>query len=176
MDNKNTAGWKVTNTDELLKKLSSFSIRNIDSSSQEDLSIAVMNLISIEEHLYFTAMKTNNTEYLGALKSAREMRIKLLRELIGQPEGELWCTSKHLLASSMRLMEVGTKYLAAGKKKEADEKFVDAFDIYSVFWGLKLNQGLMSKQHERPIVPSKGLDAFGRLREIVSRIIDCCRE
>ena len=34
-----------------------------DLSSAEDLSIAVMNLISLEEHFFFTAVKTEKNEY-----------------------------------------------------------------------------------------------------------------
>jgi hypothetical protein len=39
------------------------------------------------------------------------MRKELLAKIIKEYEGENWCISKHLLASSMRLMEVGTKML-----------------------------------------------------------------
>ncbi len=167
---------KIGNADELLAKLGSFKLDNVDLSSPEDLSIAVMNLISIEEHLYFTAMKTGAARYLDTLKSIRELRAKLLRELIRQPEGELWCTSKHLLAASMRLMEVGTKYLGAGKKKEANEKFLQAFDLYSLFWGLNLGQGSRAKPTEALTEGGGGQDQFGKLRGIIGKIIDCCKE
>ena len=93
----------------------------MDLSSDEDLSIAVMNLISIEEHFFFTAQKTGKSKYLDLLKEVREIRKSLLKKLIKAYEGEVWCISKHLLAASMRLMEVGTKQLGIGKKKEAEE-------------------------------------------------------
>jgi len=36
---------------------------DIDLSSEEDLSIAIMNLLSLEEHFFFTAEKTKKPEY-----------------------------------------------------------------------------------------------------------------
>ena len=46
----------------------------LDLSADEDLSIAIMNLISIEEHMYFSGMKTDDAKYFELLKSVREMR------------------------------------------------------------------------------------------------------
>ena len=91
----------------------------LDLSSDEDLSIAIMNLISIEEHFFFTGAKTEKPEYFDLLNTAREMRKDLLKRIIKDYEGEVWCISKHLLSASMRLMEVGTKQLSSGKKEEA---------------------------------------------------------
>ena len=39
----------------------------------------------------------------------------------------------------MRLMEVGTKALGAGKKAEAEQMFEKAYDLYSLFWGLNMH-------------------------------------
>ena len=38
--------------------------KDIDLSSGEDLSIGIMNLISIEEHLFYTSQKTKDKKYL----------------------------------------------------------------------------------------------------------------
>ena len=51
-----------------------------DLSSGEDLSVAIMNLISIEEHLFFTGSKTGNKEYLDILLQIRDMRKELLKK------------------------------------------------------------------------------------------------
>ncbi len=109
----------------------------LDLSSDEDLSIAVMNLISIEEHLFFTAKKTNNNTYFDLLFEIREMRKTLLKQLIKDYEGEVWCTSKHLLAASMRLMEVGTKALATDQDK-AYQLFDQSYNLFNLFWALNL--------------------------------------
>jgi hypothetical protein len=111
----------------------------MDLSSDQDLSLAIMNLISIEEHLFFTGAKTGKTKYYDLLKEARDIRKELLQKIIKDYEGEVWCISKHLLAASMRLMEVGTKQLSMHNKKEAHDLFQKAYDLYGLFWGINLN-------------------------------------
>lgn len=113
----------------------------LDLSADEDLSIAIMNLISIEEHLFFSGAKTGNTVYYDLLAEIRDMRKDLLKKIIKEYDGEVWCISKHLLASSYRLMEYGTKHLGRGDKKLAEDVFEKAYGLYSLFWGL--NMGLI---------------------------------
>ena len=49
--------------EDLLKKIEKATKKGgVDLSSDEDLSIAVMNLVSIEEHFFFTADKTRCRE------------------------------------------------------------------------------------------------------------------
>jgi hypothetical protein len=153
----------------------------MDLSSAEDLSIALMNLISLEEHFFFTGAKLNKPEYFDMLNEIREMRKKLLPNLVQNPEGEEWCVSKHLLAASMRLMEVGTKSLSRGKKEEAQGMFQKAYDLYSLFWGINLkvmDVGEVKKIDDgalnRHDTEKKGV--FGKLGEMVKKVIDCCIE
>ena len=108
----------------------------LDLSADEDLSIAIMNLISIEEHLFFSGAKTKDSKYYTVLKAIREMRKDLLKRIIKDYEGEVWCISKHLLGASYRLMEYGTKYLGRGENEVAQEMFEKAYNLYSLFWGL----------------------------------------
>ncbi len=110
--------------------------KKADLTLKEDTSIAVMNLLSLEEHFAFTAMKTGNDIYLEILKEVRKIRVKLMKELVVNTEGELWCVSKHLLAATMRLMETSTKYLDSDVK-HAMEIEKQAFDLYSLFWFLQ---------------------------------------
>lgn len=107
-----------------------------DLTHREDLSIAVMNLISIEEHLAFTVMKTKKQEYVEILAAVRKLRIKLLGEIVTNREGEFWCVSKHLLAATMRLMESATKYVGKNSAKAAEYEYA-AFDLYGLFWLLQ---------------------------------------
>ena len=65
-------------------------------SRDEDLAIGIMNLISLEEHLFFTSQKTNNQKYLEMLNSIRSLRTKLMKKIVKNPKGEEWCISKHL--------------------------------------------------------------------------------
>lgn len=107
----------------------------VDLTYKEDLSIAIMNLIAVEEHLAFTSMKTGNDMYLDVLQEVRKLRVELLKKLIGSPNGELWCISKHLLSATMRLMESSTKYMGKDNN-EAMKLEKSAFDLYSLFWFL----------------------------------------
>lgn len=154
----------------------------LDLSADEDLSIAVMNLISIEEHFFFTAKKTDNDKYFDLLSEVREIRKSLLKKLVGdKTEGEVWCISKHLLASSMRLMEVGTKLLGRGKKKEAYELFEKSYDLYSLFWGVNLKKISVDNFNK---IPEKSLDksdttksgTLSKFKDLVKKVVDCCIE
>lgn len=155
---------------------------DVDLSRDEDLSIAIMNLISLEEHFYFTAMKTNNEKYLEMLNSVREMRKSLLKKIVVNPAGEEWCISKHLLASSMRLIEVGTKELSKGNKAEASLFFKSAFQLYSLFFGINLKMvGVQELKNEikiedNPQIGNKENSIMEKFSMVVKKIVDCCRE
>lgn len=166
---------------ELLKKVAESKKGKLDLSSDEDLSIAIMNLVSIEEHFFFTGAKTGKSEYYDLLNKTREMRKELLKRIIKEYEGEVWCISKHLLAASMRLMEVGTKHLGQDNKKEAEDLFTKAYDLYSLFWGLNLkllNVSDVKKidDNQLNIHDKKKSGFLGKLGDIVQKIIDCCIE
>ena len=153
----------------------------MDLSADEDLSIAIMNLVSIEEHFFFTAAKTGKNEYLDLLKEVREMRKELLKKIITDYEGEVWCISKHLLAASMRLMEVGTKQLGRGKTVEAKDLFAKSYQMYALFWGIQTRiigardvraiDAQAINQHDK-----KPAGFAGKLGELVRKAIDCCIE
>jgi len=112
----------------------------LDLTSDEDLSIGIMNLISIEEHLFYTANKTRKDRYYGLLNEVREMRKELLKKIVVSFEGEVWCISKHLLAASMRLMEVGTKELKIGGIARAKPYFEKSYRLFRMFWEITLQQ------------------------------------
>ena len=109
------------------------------------------------------------------------MRKELLKKIIKEYEGEVWCISKHLLAASMRLMEVGTKALGQGNKKEAEDLFKKAYELYSLFWGINLklvNVGDVKKVGETQLdvkdESKKGV--LGKLGQVVQYVINCCKE
>lgn len=169
-----------TDIKELLNKVKAVEKgEKLDLSSDEDLSIAIMNLISIEEHLFFSGAKTKNSKYYELLNQVREMRKTLLKKIIKNYEGEEWCISKHLLAGCMRLMEVGTKSLTKGNEKEAEELFQMAYSLYSLFWGLNLKLLKTSELTESVVNEPKDDDPKGfmsKLGEVIKKAIDCCRE
>jgi len=147
---------------------------NVDLSRDEDLSIALMNLISLEEHFYFTAMKTNNQKYLEMLNSVRNLRKNLLGKIVKDPKGEEWCISKHLLAS-MRLIEVGTKEFSKSNEKEASIYFKAAFDLYSLFFAINMRMIEVKNLEKISGNPEKdGL--LSKFSLIIKRVVDCCKE
>ena len=170
--------------EEFIKKVNESKDSQLDLSSDEDLSIAIMNLVSIEDHFFFTGSKTGNPEYFDLLKEARKMRGDLLKKLVKdvEPGSERWCISKHLLAASMRLMEVGTKAQGKGNKQDAQDLFKKAFDLYSLFWGLNLklvNTGEIKKIDDNQIDKKdedKKTGIMAKLGKIVKYAIDCCKE
>lgn len=172
----------IENIDAFIKKINDDKKDNkLDLSSDEDLSIAIMNLVSIEEHFFFTAKKTGDDKYFDLLKEVREIRKELLSKIVKEPDGEVWCISKHLLATSMRLMEVGTKALGKGNKKEADQYFQKAYDLYSLFWGINLKvikTQDINKIDENKIDKDDKQDKtiLQKLGTLVQKAIDCCRE
>jgi hypothetical protein len=178
MDNQNP----IKNLNEFIEKIDQMKKQEkMDLSSDQDLTIAIMNLVSIEEHFFFTGAKLGKPEYYDMIKDVREMRKELLKKIIKEYEGEVWCISKHLLAASYRLMEVGTKQLGMDKKEEAYDLFGKAYNLYSLFWGLnmkllnvgdikKIDDNALNKQDEE----KKGF--MGKLGTLVKKAIDCCIE
>ncbi|MDR1826470.1 MAG: hypothetical protein LBQ49_02135 [Rickettsiales bacterium] len=134
---------KKLSMEELIAKADAAKKSNpLDLSSDQDLSIAVMNLVSLEEHFFFSGGKTNKPGFYDLINSVREMRKELMLKLVKKSSGEngeVWCISKHLLAASMRLLEVGSKALGAGKKTDAYDMFGKAYDLYSLFWGINMD-------------------------------------
>lgn len=171
----------IKDIDEFIKKVNQSKKDNkLDLSADEDLSIAIMNLISIEEHFFFTAGKTGDPKYFDMLAEVREMRKDLFKKIVKDPKGEVWCISKHLLASSIRLMEVGTKAHSRGMKKEAKDFFNKSYKLYTLFWGLNLGAidiGKVTAIGGQKIDKNdKGKGIFQKLGALVKRAIDCCIE
>lgn len=168
-----------------------------DLSSDQDLTIAIMNLISIEEHLIFSGAKTGKNSFYDLVEEVRELRKTLMQKVIPEYEGEVWCISKHLLASSMRLMEVGTKQQSLGHKEEAYKLFNQAYELYCLFWGLNMNmlniddvKWVEDKMEDIKKISSrlektetsavktetKTSGALAKMKAFVRKAVDCCIE
>ena len=196
---------KAKNVKELVEKVDqSKKINPKDLSSDQDLTIGIMNLISIEEHLVFSGAKTEKTSFYDMVEDIRELRKNLMLKVIPSYEGEVWCISKHLLSASMRLIEVGTKQQSLGNKKEAYKLFDQAYDLYCMFWGLNMNlidtEGLkwiedseeeVKKVSEKlakidvPTIVSKKADIVplpdkkpkkSTMKDFIKKAVNCCIE
>lgn len=193
---------KAANVKEFVERIDSAKkVNPKDLSSDQDLTIGIMNLISIEEHLVFSGAKTGKTSYYDLIEEVRELRKTLMQKVIPAYEGEVWCISKHLLSSSMRLMEVGTKQQSLGNKEEAYDLFNKAYDLYCLFWGLNMNmlnvedvkwvedkmddikkisakleaQGA-SQPAETAKAENKSQGALAKMKAFVKKAVDCCIE
>ncbi|MBQ8465074.1 MAG: hypothetical protein IJ529_05530 [Alphaproteobacteria bacterium] len=169
-----------------------------DLSSDQDLTIAIMNLISIEEHLVFSGAKTGKNSFYDLIEDVREKRKNLMQKIIPSYEGEVWCISKHLLASSMRLMEVGTKQQSLGNKEQAYDLFNQAYDLYCLFWGLNMNMldtadvkwiednvkdvkklaAKVDAEMKVAEIPAtkEPVGALAKMKTFVRKAVDCCIE
>ncbi|MBU0456021.1 MAG: hypothetical protein ABIH77_04865 [Pseudomonadota bacterium] len=168
--------------DKFVKEIDDMKKKNkMDLSSDQDLSVGIMDLISLEQHFFFSGAKTGNTQYYDIINEVRAMRKELMVKLIPHYQGEEWCISKHLLSASMRFMEVGTKQLDLGNKKDAYAFFQKSYDLYSLFWGI--NMKLIDLKEVKKI-DEEALDVkdqskkslFKKLGAIVKHAVDCCIE
>ena len=74
---------KIDSVKEFVEKIdSSKKVNPKDLSSDQDLSIAIMNLISIEEHLVFSGAKTGKNSFYDLIRDVREMRKNLMQKII----------------------------------------------------------------------------------------------
>lgn len=189
---------KIDNVKEFVERIdSSKKLNPKDLSSDQDLTIAIMNLISIEEHLFFSGAKTNKNSFYDLIEEVRELRKTLMQKIIPSYEGEVWCISKHLLASSMRLMEVGTKQQSLHNTEEAYKLFNQAYELYCLFWGLNMNmlnvddvkwledksaevKQLSDKIEKASAVsesPKNGKSGtLSKMKAFVRKAVDCCIE
>ncbi len=191
---------KATSVKEFVERVdASKKVNPKDLSSDQDLTIAIMNLISIEEHLMFSGAKTGKTSFYDMIAEIRQMRKDLMLQVIPDYEGEVWCISKHLLASAMRLFEVGTKQQSMGRTEKAYDLFNKSYDLYCLFWALNMNlidtkdvkwldddekkteeivKKINSISSNKPQVKSqeKETSFFSKFKSVVKKAVDCCIE
>ena len=198
---------KKLSMEEMIKKLDNAKKANpLDLSSDQDLSIALMNLVSLEEHFFFSGAKTKKTGFYDLINTVRNMRKELMEKIVkksGAENGEVWCISKHLLSASMRLLEVGTKQLGMGRKEEAYQLFNQSYDLYCLFWGLNMNlietkdvkwieddvkqvKALSEKMEKVEVTekttstdipePEPAAGFFGKMKSVIRKAVDCCIE
>ena len=139
----------------------------LDISAWEDLSIGLMNLVSLEEHCFFSYAKTKDEKFLRILDVVRELRKNLMLLIVKKDdESEKWCMSKHFLASSMRLYETANRLFHEGKEEEAKGMYHDSAELYGLFWELNSS----SKN-----VEIKGSEKKGIFSSI-KKLLECCNE
>ncbi|MDY6407947.1 MAG: hypothetical protein SPL08_04540 [Pseudomonadota bacterium] len=185
---------KAENVKEFVERVdASKKLNPKDLSSDQDLTIAIMNLISIEEHLMFSGAKTGKNSFFDMIRDIREMRKNLMLKIIPAYEGEVWCISKHLLATSMRLMEVGTKQQSMNNTEEAYKLFNQAYDLYCLFWGLNMNlidtkdvkwigdnpdniKKITERMDDSKSTEKEPQTGFQKMKAFIKNAVNCCIE
>lgn len=122
-------------SDKLIKKVAvadnAKKANELDLSSDQDLTIALMNLISIERYI------ENDAEHdFSQLKSmVNDLRVALMNKIVKKSDKnfDMLCD---LLGRSAVMMNDGFVALENQNKVRAYELFDVAFGAYSMFWGV----------------------------------------
>lgn len=109
-------------------------VNPLDLSADQDLTIAVMNLIKLEK-LLDGVDTSGGYDMSGAI---RDMRHRLMGRVVSDKNSEVWDVSFSLLGVAMDFMERGLRECGTS----AYAFFDRAYEIYSLFWGL--NMGMVT--------------------------------
>lgn len=103
-------------------------VNPLDLSADQDLTVALMNLIAIEN-------KTGTAELADMV---RDIRQKLMSRIVKQSD---WDKQTDLLGATMQYIEDGNRAMDAGKMHDAYLLYNQAYETYAMFWGI--NMGLV---------------------------------
>jgi len=85
----------IKNLDEFIQKFQEMKKKDkMDLSADEDLSLVLMNLISMEEHFFFSGARSGEKKYFDVLSEVREMRKQLMAKIERNPREEEHCILK----------------------------------------------------------------------------------
>lgn len=159
---------KIQDLNTFVEKIDSLKKQHrLDLSSDQDLTLGIMNLIVLEEDFFLWGARTHQSRFYDLLCQIREIRKTLLQKLVAHYEGEVWCISKHLLSASMRMMQIG--FLTEGQKTDRDDFYQQSYDLYSLFWGVHL--GVIGGSLKK-----KKTSLLNKLGLLVKKAVDCCLE
>ena len=103
----------------------------LDLSSDQDLTIGLMNLLFIEDYI--------SNPYSDLSKMVSEIRQKLMDKIVKKSDKNREISEK-LLLESMQLINAGNQVSGTA----AYQSYDDAYEKYSLFWGI--NMGLIDKK------------------------------
>lgn len=103
----------------------------LDLSSDQDLTIGLMNLLFIED--YISNPESNLSQMIAGVRE------KLMNRIVKKSDKNRQIMEK-LLLESMQLIDAGDKQSGVS----AYQKYDDAYEKYSLFWGI--NMGLIDKK------------------------------
>lgn len=99
----------------------------------DDAIFYLQNMIAAETHALESYVSTKDEKWIDIAKKLRRNRSKRMYRLIPENQGELYCLSKHLLACSMALKELGNRYTEDDEEELAKECFKESTLYESLF-------------------------------------------
>lgn len=114
-------------------------VNRLDLSSDQDLTVGLMNLLNIEEYIQTHATH----EYTDLLNMISGVRARLMERIV-KPSDKNKAEMERLLTESMAYIDNGVRLLSSGDSGAAYVMFDDAYAKYSLFWGL--NMGLIDEK------------------------------
>ncbi|MBR5153239.1 MAG: hypothetical protein IKW57_00375 [Alphaproteobacteria bacterium] len=103
-------------------------VNPLDLSADQDLTIALMNMIAIEK----------NSNYPKLVQMVRDIRTDLMRPMLEnvQYDGDIWPMSEKLLGKMAEQMDHGNHALESKKTQEAYAAYDAVFDAWVIFMGI----------------------------------------
>lgn len=100
----------------------------LDLSSDQDLTIGLMNLLAIEG-------MASNSKIADMVQQTRK---KLMRPIVDKAvvEGDVWQVLEKMLLSVMVQIKIAEDLQQKGDNAQAYAAYDKAYELYAVFWGL----------------------------------------
>lgn len=105
----------------------------LDLSSDQDLTLGLMNLIAIERVMGIC-------DKSDLCRMVKDLRVSLMRRIVSEST-PVWDASIQILGDAMDLIQVANERLTVGDSGVAYAMYEDAYSLYSLFWGV--NMGLI---------------------------------
>lgn len=105
----------------------------LDLSSDQDLTLGLMNLIAIERVMGIC-------DKSDLCRMVKDLRVSLMRRIVSE-SAPVWDASIQILGDAMDLIQVANERLTVGDSGVSYAMYEDAYSLYSLFWGL--NMGLI---------------------------------
>ena len=120
---------KIESVQEFVEKLDAVKkVNPKDLSSDQDLTIALMNMIAVEKY----------SGYPKLVQMVRDIRMDLMRPMLEsvQYDGDIWPMSEKLLGILAAQMDYGNHALESEKTQEAYSAYDSAYQAWVIFMGI----------------------------------------
>lgn len=102
-------------------------VNPLDLSSDQDLTIGLMNLLAIEDLAPDSQIA----------QMVRDIRVDLMRPIVDKAalDGDVWQVLEQMLVSVMSLIKTGDAAQQKGDVRAAYDAYDRAYEGYALFWG-----------------------------------------